>query len=154
MKINFTKKEYRALLDIFEIAEWIMNAHKIGVSSTETVYSALEQKIYSHAKEMGCEDLIHYADNLKKYFPTRTFEETSSFRDIIDEYDEETFGDELIVRLVERDFIDIVGKEKYGNMTLEEKLGKEELISNKYHDEFEKYGIDNLRIVKENKKKL
>jgi hypothetical protein len=50
MKINFTKKEYRLLLDMVEIAEWVLNAHKSDPSDEIKKYSDLYQKILSYAK--------------------------------------------------------------------------------------------------------
>lgn len=146
MKIDFNKKEYMALLDILEIAEWVINAHKIDTQNKETVYSKLEQKIYSYAKEMGFEELIEYDDNLKSYFPTRMFEENSPAHQFIDEYDNEIFWEELIERLVERDLIDQLGVERFRIMSPVERIKKEAPLRSKYGTEFEKNGIENLRV--------
>jgi hypothetical protein len=57
----------------------VMTAHKIEKDPSTEKYSKLEQKIYSFANKMGCENLI--------------------------EYDNDSFWDELIDRIVVRDVI-------------------------------------------------
>ncbi|MFA6599192.1 MAG: hypothetical protein WCS69_15830 [Ignavibacteriaceae bacterium] len=144
MEINFSKKEYVALLDMLEIAEWIMNSFKIEIDDENSVYQKLEQKIYSFAKKMGCEELIEYDDTLQEYFPTRELDDTSPAMEFINEYDNETFWDELIERLVERDLEMQVGSKNYKRMTIEEMFSKEAPIEEKYSLEFDKNGVKNL----------
>jgi len=60
MKINFTKKEYRSLIDLLDIANWVINAHRTGIGEEPKEYADLIQKIYSFSKEMGCEDIIEF----------------------------------------------------------------------------------------------
>ena len=53
MKINITKKEYELILNVFEIAEWMMNSYKVEEDSETKKYIDLQQKIFSYAKEFG-----------------------------------------------------------------------------------------------------
>ena len=144
MKINFTKKEYAALLDILEISEWIMNSNKIGSSEKNDIYSMVQQKIYSYAKEMGCDELLMYDEEFKEYYPTSQFDETSPYREIIDEYDNETFWGELLERFIERDMEKHFGRNKMDRMTLDEYFDKEEPFRRKYSEEFGNNGIEHL----------
>ncbi|PXF58474.1 MAG: hypothetical protein C4B58_06330 [Deltaproteobacteria bacterium] len=147
MKINITKKEYKSLLDIFSIGDWILNAHKVGNDPETEEYEKLEQKFYSYAEDMGYGDLITYDTKLKRFFPTKKFDETSKYRDLIDEFENDTFWDELIHRLVERDLIKQEGGVKnIMNMNFRERLEKEEPLEKKYATEFEANGLENIRI--------
>ena len=65
MKINFTKREYRLLIDILEISEWVLNAHSNVEREDTKKYSELAQKIFSYAKEMGYEDLTRRSQSQK-----------------------------------------------------------------------------------------
>ena len=91
MKIEFTREEYKCLLDMLYIAEWILNAHKVEDDPETKAYGELEQKVYSYAKEMGFENLIEYAADHKKYYPTREYEEMGTPMEFIDEFENETF---------------------------------------------------------------
>jgi len=144
MEINFSKKEYVALLDLLEIAEWVMNSYKIEIEEENNVYQNLEQKIYSFAKKMGCENLIQYDETLQEYFPTRELDDSSPAMKFINDYDNETFWDELTERLVARDLENQVGSQEYKSLTIEEMFAKDAPIGEKYSIEFEKNGLKNL----------
>ena len=45
MKIEITKKEYRALLDVFHLADWVLHAYKTEEGPETEEYRALEQKM-------------------------------------------------------------------------------------------------------------
>jgi len=147
MEINITKKEYKSLLDILSIGDWILNAHKVGNDPETEEYRKLEQKFYSYAEDMGYGNLVKYDTELKRFFPTKEFEETSKFRDFIDEFENDTFWDELLHRLVERDLIKQEGGvENVMNMDIRERFEKEEPLEKRYATEFEVNGLDNIRI--------
>jgi len=147
MKINITRKEYRALLDILSIADWVLNAHRVGDDPETEKYRKLEQKFYSYAKDMGFDNLVEYVPSLERYFPTKEYEETGKFRDFVDEFENETFWDELLHRLVERDLIrQEGGVENLMNMDIRERFEKEEPLERMYAAEFETNGLDNIKI--------
>ncbi len=148
MKINFTKKEYRLLIDILYIADWVLNAHKVEDDPRTRVYRILEQKIFSYAKEMGFENLIEYVTDFKEYFPSREYEETSPALKFIEEFETDAFWDELVDRLTERDLIRQVGGiENLSNLSFDNRIEKTFLLKEKYAAEFGANGLDNLEIT-------
>ena len=44
MQIELSKEEYRNLIDMIQIAEWVMNAHKTEKDPSTEKYSKLEQR--------------------------------------------------------------------------------------------------------------
>ena len=148
MKIDITKKEYRALLDVFHLADWVLHAYKTEEGPETEEYRALEQKILSLAAEMGFGQLVEFDDETGKYFPTREYEDTSSVMDAIVDYDNECFWDELIERLASRDLILQEGKDKVLAMDFEERSVKTEALREKYSDEFYKNGLSRM-VIKE-----
>jgi hypothetical protein len=102
MKIPFTKAEYRTLLDLVYLGEWMLTAHDREEDPAKAKYRGLAQKIRSHAKEMGCESLVEEDRGSGRYFETREYED-SGIRDVVDDYDNQSFWEELIHRLVDRD---------------------------------------------------
>ena len=148
MKIEFTPKEYECLLDILYIADWVLNAHKIEDDPRTEAYKKLEQKIFSYAKEMGFENLVEYASEYKKYFPTRELEETGSAREFIEEFENDTFWDELASRLAERDSARKVGGVKnLFKLSFEERAEIIWSFEEKYASEFETRGLEGLSII-------
>ena len=150
MKINYTKKEYRLLLDMVEIAEWVLNAHKYKLSDEVEKYSELYQKILSHAKEMGFENLIAYDKDLKGYFATAEYEEAEHMR-YIEEFEDDVFWDSLPHRLAVRDLVKRVGEKKYEEMEYVERATKLVELESVYYEELEEHGIDNLRFDSQSK---
>jgi L-rhamnose mutarotase len=144
MKINFTNKEYRLLLDMVEIAEWVLNAHKTASSDEIKKYSDLYQKILSYAKDMGFENLIIYDKNLDGYFATSEYEESEHMR-YIEEFEDDVFWDALPHRLAVRDLVKEVGEKKYEEMEFVERATKLLELESIYYKELEENGIDNLR---------
>ena len=67
MKIDFSKKEYRLLLDFTYLGYWMIQAHETTPTDESDEYQMLAQKIYSIANEMGCSDLIEASKKLNEY---------------------------------------------------------------------------------------
>ena len=61
MKINFTKAEYKALIELLYMGDWVAHAFTNHNSDENKEYKQLTQKIYAIAKQMGCEKDIEYA---------------------------------------------------------------------------------------------
>ena len=147
MKIDISKNEYRDLMDILSIADWVLNAYKEEDDPKTERYGELEQKFYAYAKEMGFDDLIEFAPELEMYFPTRKYEDTGKYWDFVDDFENDLFWDELIHRLVERDLIKQEGGvENVMKLSMEERIKKEAPLEKKYSAEFEANGLDNLKI--------
>ena len=73
MKIDTTKEEYRLLLDMLSISDWVMNSYKLEDDPETEPYAAFEQKLLSYAKDFGFDNLVQY-DAEEEYFPTAEYE--------------------------------------------------------------------------------
>jgi hypothetical protein len=74
MKINISKKEYRLLLDILSIADWVMNSYKVNDDPKIAPYKELKQKLLAFAKDFGFDNLVMYDKKMGKYYPTAEYE--------------------------------------------------------------------------------
>ena len=144
MKINYKKKEYRLLLDMVEIAEWVLNSHRTDPSDEIKKYSEIYQKVLSYAKEMGFENLITYDKNLGGYYATFEYEESEHMR-YIEQFEDDVFWDALPNRLAMRDLVKQVGENRYMEMEFEERATKLVELESIYYNELNENGIDNLR---------
>lgn len=140
MKINFTKKEYRALVQVLHLGDWILHAHETRDNPETEPFRSICQKVYSHYKEMGCEDIIERSGG--EFYGNRKFED--SMHELIDAYDEESFWEELTSRMAIRDAAREVGEERLRSMDSYERMeaigSKEQIWAN----EFEEHGITRL----------
>lgn len=145
MKIEINKDEYRALLDMLSIANWIMNAHETGSDSQHSTHEALKKKLFSYSKEMDAADIIQFSKEDNDYYETRDYEEyiVDSF---VTPYEDEFFWDELAARLAERDYVNKIGAAKYSKMEPMERMSAVFELEDRYLNEFSEYGIDYLKI--------
>lgn len=152
MKIEINKKEYRSLLDLLLMADWIMHSHEEEEGKPENDIDKLIRKLHSFATEFGMDDLIELDSKIDKYFPTQKFEEETKSQEFFEEYDEQIFWDELIGRLAQRDALE---KMPLGDNPTEKELEKfleiQFQIEETYAEEFSGNGLSNL-LLKPGKK--
>lgn len=147
MNVNFRKNEWKLLLETVEIADWVLHAHRIEEDPRTKKYTRLFQKIYSFLYKMGFKKLVEYDETLQRYFPTRQFEDNCESMKFIEEFENDTFWDELIHRLAIRDLLSEEGEENLKEMVLEERMSREASLCEKYYNEFHENGLKNLRLI-------
>ena len=144
MKIDLTKDEYRNLIDMLYIADWIITSYKTEIDPELEKYQQLRNKFYAHAEKMGMENLVKYDEELKNYYETAEFENESACHELINEYDNKQFWDRLIEDLTMRDLHAEVDVRKIKENDSDAYFDRYEAIEKKYIREFEKNGIENL----------
>ncbi|HRZ87773.1 MAG TPA: hypothetical protein P5287_08150 [bacterium] len=141
--IPFTKEQYENLIKLAYLGEWMINS--VRIDDTETAFDELLGHVLSHAKGMGHDRYVEYDKQLEKYFPSEKLEE--ELHDYIEDYNNETFWDELAGRLAERDLVKEYGMEKVERMSFDERTEAEHPLIDKYYDEFERNGVDRIVIA-------
>jgi len=146
MQIQFTKKQFENLLKLVHLGNWVANANRTDDRIKK--YEDLQHYIFSFAKDFGFKDYVEdeYADKCK-FFPTATFEEDTDIDELLIDYDENIFWDEIIGRLAHRDFFSKYGIDKIKKMDPRERFGKVCDCEKKYAEEVEKHGIERLEII-------
>lgn len=144
MKILFTKSEYRTLFDMIYMAEWMLTAFDDQDDDAKEKYRHLAQKIYSHAKEMGWESLIDGSTAQNEYVPTRDYEDKSGVHDLIEQYDADSFWDQLIERFTEREVYAKAGAAPEATLSRDAYAALSGPIADRYEREFSDHGIDRL----------
>ena len=145
MTIEFSEKQFRTLLKAVFWAEWLKNNHKAEeeIDDEGADLIDLEQHVYSHAKQYGSGDLIAPPNEEGEYLPTSQLED-SAMEAILD-YEDLVFWSELAERLAERDLGELPEDER---SPLMDHVQIEDLAE-RYMSEFERNGLDNLRLVDE-----
>jgi hypothetical protein len=143
VQMEYSEAEFRKLLEIVCLADWVKNAHA-GPDSTVNPYS-VEQKIYKGAIAAGCGDLVTYDAKKNVYSPSKNLEE--KFHEVLDEYNDETFWEELVTRMAIRDVEEERGQAALEKMSPEEQLRALRQWEERYQAETETHGIDRLEIV-------
>jgi len=144
MKINFTKEQYETLIKIVYMGNGIVNA--VDESSEDNEFTAMEEYIFSFAKNVGLEHLVDHDETENKYYPSEKLEEDEEIIEYIQSYDDNIFWEKLIFNLTRRDMENKYGIETVEKMSDEEGFAKGQPIAEKYEKEFSKNGLTNLKI--------
>ena len=131
MKIELSKKEFRRLLDMVYIGNWILNSTR-GTDRFAD-YDNLETKLFGLCRTTGMDTLVEKWEGIDA--PSRAFADGGIHEAIMD-YEDTVFFEILAEELARRDMdYQPVSRENY-----------EELVSrmDDYIAEFEANGTDNL----------
>jgi len=150
--ITLTDKQFLSILKTVYLGNWLANAYSIDTFKKD--YESAEDFIFCQAPKFGFKKFVdHKKSDGQKYYPTRSFEEDTDVQKVIQEYDEETFWEELAERLGLRDFIKKYSKSQIKKMTRDEYFQKFTDCVDYYNLEFERYGIDRFIISPKSNKK-
>ncbi len=151
MEFKLTKKELETLVELAVMSDWVMTSNDAEEDNRKTPYVKLLKKIYKFAHENGCEKQIHFQEDTKDYYPDHDWEEEAQATKFIQEFEENTFWDELLDRLskeaMEKRFQNDLPKD------FDEQFEAYAEIYGQFEEEFESYGLNRLQIVEEKAKK-
>jgi hypothetical protein len=133
MNIDLSEKEFRRLLDLVYIGDWILNSAR-GEDRFED-YDEVLEKLFEQCPKVGMDTLVdHWRGHA---FPSKAYRE-GGIHEAIADYEDAVFFDILAEELARRDM------EGEGIAPDDET----ELVDRmeEYYQEFEQNGIDNLTV--------
>ena len=134
MKMELSAKEFRRLLDMVYIGNWVLNSAR-GEQRFED-YDRLESKLFGLCRQNGMQELVESWRGMD--VPSRAFTD-GGIHDAIMEYEDTVFFEILAEELARRDMgYEPVSEENY-----------EELASrmDEYISEFQSSGTDHLVLM-------
>lgn len=150
MKINFSKKEYKSLLDMLYLADWMMHTYDVYSKKRLMDYSTLRKTILSYSRDMGAEDNIKYSKEEDRYYETPDYKEELKHL-FIDPYNKELFREELVGQLAQRDFLEEYEAKQHDKLDLETRINVFTQLMQRYEEEFAEHGLERLRIPADNR---
>lgn len=133
MNIDLTGKEFRRLLDMVYIGNWILNSTRTTDRFED--YDLVQEKLFSLCAKNGMPSLVQTWHG--HVFPSRAYED-GGIHEAIADYEDAVFFDILAEELARRDLISD-GLDDTDTEALA-------LRMDEYMSEFEKNGIANLRL--------
>ena len=143
ISITFTKEEVGLFLKLLYSGTFIVVPKD---DAEDKVINSLVQKVLLSTKMAKAFRGIDFNQSTNEYELTDTAEK--AFGDDFDDFVEETFWQELLFRLGQRDIINEIGGKDYRKMSEEELEEKHEIAEEKYREEFDLNGIKNLVLLK------
>ena len=133
MTLELTSKEFRRLLDMVYIGNWILNSAR--GSDRFADYDNLQEKLFALCRREGMETLADVIYG--RALPSRAYEE-GGIHEAIADYEDAVFFDILAEELARRDM-------QAEGLSQEDEAEVNRRVE-EYFDEFEQHGIDNLRV--------
>ena len=133
MTIDLTEKEFRRLLDLVYIGNWILNSAR-GEDRFED-YDLLQEKLFSLCAGQGMPTLIQRWRG--HIFPSRAYED-GGIHEAIADYEDAVFYDILAEELARRD-LGLEDSEPEDYTELQNRMDD-------YLDEFDKNGLDAISV--------
>jgi hypothetical protein len=144
MQIILTKEQYKKLMELVYLGNWVVNSYRAEDRLDE--YDRMAEHVLSFAPSSGFQDRVEFDEFEGRYFPSRKFDE--ELQQHIDEYDDDVFWNTLIERLAERDLMRAYGEETVNKMEWDEYDRKIEPLLKKYEKEIDDSGVENLEVFK------
>lgn len=137
MKLELTQKQFRRLLDMAYIGNWILNSTRGEDRFGD--YDQVESILFQKARELGMETLTEYWRG--QAVPSQAFAE-GGIHEAIMEYENNVFFDILAEDLARRDMDDVpIDESNYQELAQRIEA---------YIAEFEQHGTDNILVDTEN----
>ena len=133
MELHLTEKQYRRLLDLVYIGNWVLNSTR-GDDRIQD-YDKVESHIFSHCLDHGMAALVELYDG--EIIPSRSFAE-GGIHEAIMAYEDVTFFEILAEELALRD----LDAERATAENYDEVMDRME----QYMGEFEAHGTDHISV--------
>jgi len=150
MKVSFTPKEYRQLLELVHLGMWTVTAYQGEETAAAKRYFALDQRLLEMATDLGCADLVEERED-KTMQPAPKLAEDDRVRDIQSEFQNDVFWHELVQRLADRDIAGEQSKRALDTPGVEPPPSREEQLKKletRYWDEFEKNDLAHVVLLR------
>ena len=150
MKVSFTAKEYRQLLELVHLGMWAVTGYQGEDSAAARRYFEFDQKVLGYAAALGGADLVEKRDD-GSLQPAAKLAEDERVREIQSEFQNDVFWHEMVARLADRD---LAGEQARRTMdtpgvepppSTDERLKK---IEERYWKEFEKNDLANVVVLR------
>ena len=133
MKLELTTKDFRRLLDLAYIGNWVLNSTRGDDRIAE--YDKVESLLFAKAAESGMKSLAEIYQG--EVIPSKAFAE-GGIHEAIMEYENNVFFEILAEDLARRDMEDAsIGEDNYAELATR---------IDAYISEFEEHGTDNILV--------
>lgn len=148
MHLRLTEAELPVLLEMISLAANVATWNrKPGSEKGIAAFEALESKVLEKARHSGMGDAIEFCEETQDHQLTQAYQDQSFFAGCYDEFRSESFWEELVHRLVDRDLVKQLGKKRVLALTDEERQQKGADLEKRYWEEFGTYGAERLAVI-------
>ena len=148
MHLRFTDDELSTLSEMLTLACWATFwNHKPGADDGVARFDDMLEKILSRMQHHGLGGEVENDPERQRLRLRKDKEESSFYAQCYDEMRSETFWEELVVRMADRELNKRHGKAALEAMSEAERKALAEPITKRYWQEFTNQGLDNLHVI-------
>lgn len=148
MHLRLTDRELATLVEMVSLAANVASwNHKDGASAAISVFEDLESKILEKAGHSGLAEWIEFDEETRRYRIREEVEERLFSNECYEEFRNESFWEELAIRLADRDLARAIGYEAWEKLTEEERRARTAAWEKRYWEEFTKFGVERVVVV-------
>ena len=112
-----------------------------------SAFEFLESKILEKAGHSGLGDWIEFDEESQRFRVKAEREENLFYHECYEEFRNESFWDELAVRLADRDLARAIGFKEWEKLSEEDRRSRTVAWEKRYWEEFSKRGVECVAVV-------
>ena len=148
MHLRLTDEELAGLVEMVHLAANVACwNHKDGADEKAMRYEAVEQKLYEKARHSGLSDMIEWNEERQQLILSEAYQEPSFAQECYDEFRNEVFWEELVIRLADKALIARIGPSAWERLSEEERRKQTAGHEKSLWKEFATRGVENLMLV-------
>ena len=148
MHIRFNEQELATLVEMLSLAVNVASWNqKQSANEKLAEYESFESKILEKAAHSGLGGLIEFDEESRRFRVKKEVEEKLFYYECYEEFRNESFWDEMCVRLADRDLLKSIGLEAWEAMNEEQRRAKTVGWEKRYWQEFSKNGINRVIVM-------
>lgn len=149
MHLRISDQELATLVEMLSLASYIASWNEKEESTDKVAaFEALESKILEKAGHSGLAHWIEFDEESRRFKLRPEVEETLFFNECYEEFRNESFWNELAIRLSDRDLVRAIGFQAWSQMNEEQRRAKTANWEKAYWEEFTRHGIDRVVVMR------
>ncbi len=126
------------------VASW---NQKESASEKIAAFEDLESRILEKAGHSGLSEWIEFDEESQRFRVKEEMEERLFYHECYDEFRNESFWDELALRLADRDLARAIGQTAWDLLSEEERRARTSAWEKRYWEEFTKHGVERVLVI-------
>lgn len=148
MHLRLSNQELATLVEMVSLAAHVASWNqKPATASQVGVFEELESKILEKAGHSGFGDWVEFDEESQRYRIRSDISERLFFQDCLDEFRNESFWDELAIRLADRDLARSIGFSTWEKLSEDDRRTRTKALEKRYWEEFHKHGVERVVVL-------
>lgn len=148
MHLRLSDQELATLVEMVSLAANVASWNqKESANDRIASFEDLESKILEKAGHSGLGDWIEFDEESQRFRIKQEMEEQLFYHECYDEFRNESFWDELAVRMADRDLARAISLAAWEKLSEEDRRARTTVWEKRYWEEFSKRGVERVVVV-------